>query len=765
MILAGLKIVDLTQGLAGPVATRLLAESGADVVKVEPSNGDWARRDCPAGFATWNRSKSSIVADLRASDGRAVLRTLLDDADVVVHDLTPSEAARLELDDATLGWRHPRLIVAGLSGYPVNHPDANRANDEMLVQARLGAMGEQQGNREGPVFIRMPFASWCAALLLACGIVTRLIHREKTGQVGPIHTSLLQGALVPASLYWHRAERSPGWFLRRDKIRKVDSIPQLMQFRCADGLWLQLIGGWAEVPPVLEALAELDLVHLIDEELTSENVASWARVFDRRTAAEWEAELSATDVPCAVIRTIGELFLDEQTLVNGYSLEVADSVLGDVIQAGLPFQTEPRCEIRSSAPCLGEARRDAPKRPTDAFTMAESALTAAVGTEPLLQGFRVLDFGIWVAAPFAAQLLADLGAEVIKVEPPRGDPGRGSNQFFGCQRGKRSLALDLTASESRPILESLVQWADVAIHNLRPRPARRLGVDAASLRALNPRIVVGEFSSNGPLGPRSELPGYDPIAQASSGWSAAVSGQGNRPTWLRNSVLDPLGGLDLLCGVLLALYHRCRTGEAGQVSASLLGAAALTCSETVVPTSDLRPLPVRCLDAEQTGIAPGYRIYECLDGWMAVVAATEESLEVLRAVAGTNVDRDIQSRIRFRLLRVLADELATAGLEHEIVNVDAMDAFFDSAANRDARLSVTYDTPEYGRFDQIGEFWHFPDHVQTLTRPVPSLGEHSRELLGSFGMDDHAIQDLLDRSIVGEWSASGGPTTPTSMTP
>lgn len=231
-----------------------------------------------------------------------------------------------------------------------------------------------------------------------------------------------------------------------------------------------------------------------------------------------------------------------------------------------------------------------------------------------------------------------------------------------------------------------------------------------------------------------------------------MSGEGNRPTWIRNSVLDPLGGLDLLCGVLLALYHRCATDDAGQVSASLLGTAALTCSETVVPVSTSRPLAVPALDSDQTGIAPGYRIYECTDGWVAVAAVTDTMLNDLRRIGETDQESDLVPAIRRKAVAAFADELAAKGVPHEIVKTDAMDEFLDSAANRESRLSVTYETPEYGRFDQIGEYWHFPENVQSLERPVPSLGEHSRDLLTSLGVDASTIDILLEKGIVVDWS-------------
>jgi crotonobetainyl-CoA:carnitine CoA-transferase CaiB-like acyl-CoA transferase len=136
-------------------------------------------------------------------------------------------------------------------------------------------------------------------------------------------------------------------------------------------------------------------------------------------------------------------------------------------------------------------------------------------------------------------LMADLGADVIKVEATTGDPMRWADwPFAGCQRGKRTVALDLKSAASRPALEALVMWADVVHHNLRMPAARRLGLDSASLRSINPDLVFCHTSSYGPIGPRADWPGYDQLFQASCGWERAGAGAGNPPMWHRFGFMD-----------------------------------------------------------------------------------------------------------------------------------------------------------------------------------------------------------------------------------
>ena len=334
-LLAGIKIVDLSSGLAGPFATRLLAEFGADVVKVEPPGGDPTRVTAPAGFASWNRSKTSVTIDLDDTVDRERLESLLEGADVLVHDLTQGGATAWGLDDEALRQRHRHLVVSSVTAYPVGHADAERFGTELLVQARSGAMDEQEGLRPGPIAIRMPFASWGAGYLLAGGIAVRLFARERQGVAEPIHTSLMQGALVPASLYWQRAERPPEW-MTTHTLPKLNTPPHLSIFRCEDGRWLQVLGGFTKSAPMVAFLDEIGCAHLAGERCLPENQHEWAEVFARRTLDEWTRDLWATDVPCMPVLDLGEVLATDQARLNGYAVEVDDPVFGATWQAGHP---------------------------------------------------------------------------------------------------------------------------------------------------------------------------------------------------------------------------------------------------------------------------------------------------------------------------------------------------------------------------------------------------------------------------------------------
>jgi len=744
-ILDGVRIVELSTGLAGPLATRLLAEAGADVVKVEPPAGDPLRGQ--AAFASWNRSKRSVVLDLSKPGERARLDTLLAGADVLVHGLRLTKARALALDDASLAARFPALIVASVTGYPIDHADAERPGHDILVQARSGAMDEQKGHRPGPIFLRFPLPSFGAVHLAASGIVARLILRERSGRAGPVHTSLLQGVMAILAMLWHRAEHPSGLMLAKMPLPKPSPGPALTLFECSDGKWLQTMPPYVALPLFEETLAAMGekLPHPQTNLLELHPIA--VPVFRQRPAHEWLDALQAAGIPGVPVLDVGELLRDEQAILNHYTVEIDDPEWGPTRQAFAPFSTEPPSRVRGPAPRLGAHTQEAltaePRAP------ATSRRSEPYPTRFPFEGLKVLDFGMFLAGPFAPMLLADLGADVIKVEPTTGDRMRIQEMLFvGCQRGKRSLALDLQRPESKPVLERLVRWADVVHHNLRMPAARKLGIDYEALCAINPRLVYCHVSTFGPRGPRKDWPGYDPTAQALSGWEIGGAGEGNRPMWHRFGMMDHQCALGSLLPTLLALYRRDRTGRGSFVTGSLLGGAMLTTGETLLQLDADRLAPIAKLDRAQSGLAPGYRIYEVADGWVAVAALTDESLAALRRVAGAADDAVIEAALATRESAELLAALATAWVPSEAVRLDHERAFFDSEENRRTRLAVAYPHRSYGRFEQPGAFWNLGDLSLRLDRAPPDLGQHSAELLREFGFDDAEIERLEAAGVI-----------------
>lgn len=749
-ILDGIRILDLSQGIAGPVATMLLAESGADVVKVEPPGGDFCR-GLP-GFATWNRSKRGVVLDLKEADGRAKLDGLLAGADVLVHTFRPQDAARYGLDDASLAARFPALIVSSVPGWPIDHPDRDRPAYDALVLARAGHMDEQQGSREGPIFIRIPLASWGAAHLAASGIMARLISRGRTGKAGPAHTSLLQGSLIPMTMHWATAERPTGGF-----VRGLPKGARPTLFECADGVWIHLMHGPEPCPLWQSTAAGLTPQEIAENDVESafrgprfpSLFGAYIAGFKKHPSTAWLPELWANDVPAEPAVPLGKVFFDEQANLNGYVTEWEDHQFGRIRGPGNPLATTPPARIKGSAPKLGADTAQVLSEKWAAPTLSGSGRSL----RSPLEGVKVLDFGNFLAGPLAPMLMADLGADVVKLEALTGDQMRGTERVFsGCQRGKRGVAADLRRPDSREVVEALAKWADVVHHNIRMPAAARLGIDYESIRAMNPNVVYCHTSSYGPIGPRKDWPGYDQLFQASSGWEYEGAGEGNPPMWHRFGMMDHQCALASLVATLLGLYHRDRTGKGQFVAASLLGTSILTISETHV-RGDGTLAPYPRLDARQTGLDAGYRIYQLADGWICVAAFGDAALGALQRVAGASSVPAIEAALALRRCDEALAALEQAGVPCEPVRLAQLEPFLASPANVASGLSVSYEHAEWGQMSQIGALWNFGDLACSFPRSSPVIGEDTREVLLEAGLSEHRVAELAAAGTIA-WPGS-----------
>ena len=234
--LRGVRVLDLSWGVAGPVGVLLLAELGADVIKVEPPGGDPFRRQ--PGYHVWNRSRRSVVLDLKADEGREAFLRLCRDADVVVETFSPGTMDRLGLSYADVSARFPRLVFCSVPAYPPGHRFADRPGWDATVQARSGMQSEQPGWRPGPTYLHFPAPSMAACFLLAAGVLSALIHREATGRGQHVETSLYQGVLAYTTQIWQEHERAPAGFHSVMAKTYPPGIHQTSLFECADGEWI-----------------------------------------------------------------------------------------------------------------------------------------------------------------------------------------------------------------------------------------------------------------------------------------------------------------------------------------------------------------------------------------------------------------------------------------------------------------------------------------------------------------------------------------------
>lgn len=705
-VLRGFKVLDLGAGQAVSAAGLLLAQSGATVIKLDRDDTPLS----PEQDALWNRYKQ------REPFSTARLDALLGEVDAVIHDVLPAAAGALGLDNATLSMRHPALIHVAVGGWPAGHPNENRPVSDALVLAEAGLLDEQKAvARDGPVWLRFPLGSAHAGYLAAIGVLARLYARRRTGKGGSVATSLLQGALIPTALIWHRADRpSPALKFGFPK----DAGATL--FECGDGLWMHTMGQPIKAPSVARALAAMDpdtraahnaryanaVIKYIEDRGAIE------AIFKTRPRSEWLEELWASDVPVQPVQDMGALYEDEQAAANSYVVDVENARFGRTRQPGPPMQ------VASGTP-TGEP-------------MVEGCAMASP-----LQGLKIADFGNFLAGPLAPQLLADMGADVVKVESTTGDPLRHADWAFnGCQRNKRDIAVALKHPDAGKVLEKLIGWADVVHHNQRMPAAEKLGFGWDAVRTINPRAVYCHVNSYGPQGPRKDWPGYDQLFQAASGWEAANAGEGNHPTWCRFGMMDHLCALASVVATLLALLRRDATGEGEFVAASLLGGSLATMETFVLPDGTLAPMTR--LDRDQIGIGPAQRLFECVDGWVAVDAPGRDALP------GELSETAIAAMTK----AAAVSALTARGYPAAAVALDNGATFLADPDNRAARLVASFDHPAYGGYDQVGVAWSFGDLATPLRRPPPLLGEHSAQLLEELGFDADARTALFAAEAV-----------------
>ena len=705
-VLNGFRILDLGNGQAVCSAGLLLAQSGAEVIKLDRADAMLS----PVQDALWNRYKQ------REAFTRDRLDALLSEVDAVVHDVLPADASAMGLDAESLSARFPELIHVAVGGWPSGHPNENRPVSDALVLAEAGLLDEQQAvNRDGPVWLRFPLGSAHAGYLAAIGVLARIYARRRSGKGGRVATSVLQGALIPTALIWHRADKpSPALKFGFPK----DAGATL--FECGDGLWMHTMGQPIKAPLVAQALAAMDpdtrdahnakyatsVIKYIEDRGAIE------AIFKTRARSEWLAELWASDVPVQPVQQMGDLYYDEQAAANAYVVEVEDARFGKTRQPGPPMQVA-------------------------TGTRASELAVASHAMAAPLEGLKIADFGNFLAGPLAPQLMADMGADVVKVESTTGDPLRHADWAFnGCQRNKRDIAVALKHPEAGKVLEKIVGWADVVHHNQRMPAAEKLGFGWDAVHAMNPRAVYCHVSSYGAQGPRKDWPGYDQLFQAASGWEAANAGEGNRPMWCRFGMMDHLCALASVVATLLALLRRDSTGEGEFVAASLLGGSLATMETFVLPDRGLAPFET--VDAAQMGVGPTQRLFACADGWIAVDAperrAMPEGLEEAR-LAELGRDDAVAA-------------LLAAGYPAVRLALDNCQNFLVDPDNRAAHMVASFDHAVYGRYDQVGVAWNFGDLATPLDRPPPLLGEHSDMFLTEIGFDAEARAALFAAEVV-----------------
>jgi crotonobetainyl-CoA:carnitine CoA-transferase CaiB-like acyl-CoA transferase len=632
--------------------------------------------------------------------------------------------------------------------------------------------GMQRGtSRSGPAFPRTMWPSVGTTYLASLGIAAALRAREVTGRGQHVRTSLLHGALAAVALNWQRVEHgdAPLYWMWPLDSRAIEGL-----YECADGRWVH---HWTVRPKWVLAAAEaarpheakLDTAYRDDPDRIGMDADGMVEgtvlhpllvdAFKKFSSSDWIEAAEEAGIGMALVRSPAEALADPAFLADGCVVELDDPEVGRIRCAGplMEFSATPGSVAGPTVASgtdtdavLGEADEAREAGEADAPPEASSPAVDMPGGP--LAGIRVLDLGLGVAGPFTGRVLADLGADVIKVMAMHDGFWAGTHMGLGTNRGKRSIALNLKHPEGRAALERLIAQADVLTVNWRPGAAARLGLDFETLHARYPRLVW--CNTRGfEKGPRSDLPGTDQTAAALTGteWEDGAMDTGNPPLWSRSNMGDTGNALLAAIAITAALYHRDRTGEAQAVSTSIVNAGLLHTSYAWID-ADGNPVDWGHLDAEQTGLAPGYRMYRGDDDvWVFVAALDDATFATFSTTVTGRADAEVaalETAFAGRPARDWWAALDAAGVPAEVVDEHFCQTLLDDAHARAAGLVSEAWAPGVGRFEDPGLLIEFSETPGGVPRGPCQCGEHTRELLREHGYTDDEIDALAAEGAV-----------------
>ena len=781
-----LRVLEIGTGIASAYAARLLADQGADVVKVEPPGGDPARRLGPFAdavdeersglFLAVNLNKRGICLDL-GDDDRDRLARLIGWANVLVHSLRRDEAEALGLDPTSIHATRPDLIVLAMTPFGLTGPYADFAASELTLShgggwAGLCPMAHPEPSYP-PLKMHGHHCSMMAGVAGAMSVFAVVRDRMRCGVGEYIDFSVL--AYVASVLeFGIHVYTYHGFVIKRTVPRSL--IPWRI-FDTKDGAiflacieqdqWERLVEfmgnpEWA----TLEVFAtpagrnqNQDVIHTFLEEF----IGGW-NTFDLYHAAQQQR------ICFAPIMTFENLASDRHladrrfftTLPGDDTRYVAPALLID----------DERPQHRRPAPRLGEHNAEL----QDAIPVAAPPATSSPARP--LEGVRVLDL-TWVwAGPFGSMNLAHLGADVIRVESsvrpdlyrrgpaaPEGvEPSLNTNGMFNqWNQGKRSVGVDLRDPRGVEIVKALVAEVDVVFQNFATGVLERLGLGYNVLKAINPRVILASVSGYGQTGPYREYMGYGPATGPLSGLASASGFPGEGPEETGVAMPDPTAGITAAYAVTAALLRRDETGVGEHLDVTLWEATA------ALNLDGWMEYALRGTQAERIGNRdPWMAPHGCFpaagdDEWVTIACTDDGFAQLAEIIPGLMDERfaTLASRKQHEDELDAVVSAWTGGLDRWYVTgvlqacgIAAFPSFTSKDIIEDPHLNARgfverLEHPEVGARAHTGIPWRFAERPNGVRMPAPQLGGHTDEVLRDvLGLSEAEIDDLRECGVL-----------------
>jgi len=783
--LDGYLVVDLSSGIAGAYCSKLLADGGAQIVKVEEPEGDPLRRWSASGaeipadgdgalFTFLACSKHSVVADAAAD--LEFINTLLADADAVVWSLgsilTPADIHRA----------HPHLTVTAITPFGLEGPWRDRPATEFTLQAWSGGIvGLGRGSPDrAPVFVGGHVGEYLAgAYASAATMASRMRGAAELIDLSMLETQILGLTYYPVSYFkmlgrpWRDARRLTVPGIARAKDGLID-------IGCGTAQqWFDLCAMTGHQDWIDEE-SPLSITEQANEK--ADELYAWV---ESQSVDEISDLATAFRIPNAPV-------------ANGANVESLDHFVerGSFVanprdgftQPGPPYRTQPELlRAPQAAPRLGEHTEHYRRNGQTGQKKPRNHAQTSVSALPF-EGLRIVDMTTFWAGPSCTHMLAMLGAEVIHVESTRRPDGtrliagipiteeqwwEKSPIFSGLNTNKKGLTLDLQSAAGRDLLLRLIATSDVIVENFTPRVLEQIGLNFAAVQAVRPDAIMLRMPGFGLDGPWRDNPAFAYVIEAASGISW-LTGYPDANPYEPYSVGDPNAGVHALNALLLALEHRRRTGQGVHIEAAMVDAALNVGAEQVIEYSAYGALLQR--DGNRGPVAAPQNLYRTneidefgrRDCWVAVAVATDEQWAGLTDALGRPewaADPALASADGRRRNHDLIDGQLSAWCETRTGD-DIVDTLWRHGVPvakviQPHRQSELPQLAARGFFEDVDHpvnartphstlpfrSTRGPDRVHR--RPAPLLGQHNREVLAGLGLSDNDIDELQAQGVIG----------------
>jgi crotonobetainyl-CoA:carnitine CoA-transferase CaiB-like acyl-CoA transferase len=760
-MLSGTRVLDRTGDIAGPYCTKLLADAGADVVRVEPAGGDPLRRwRSGALFAFLNASKRSVTevgdlevgADLLVTDGPIALERLWD--------------------------ANPTLVVVTITPFGADGPWSGRPATEFTLQGSAGSIGHRGWPESEPLAAGGRLGEWITGTYAAVGALAALRAARATGRGEVVDVAMLDCMAATMATFPSVFASFLGWPPIRGTGRSVE-VPSIEP--TADGYAVFTTNSAQQFQDFCLLIDRPDMME--DADLASavgrtkrrdEFLAAVHEHTTRRTTAELLADAALFRIPSGPVLDGSTIPAFDHFVERGV---FAPDPTGRFVQPRVPYRISGLpARPFGPAPAEGEhaGQVDWDPHPAPVESTSEPRLP--------LEGIRVVDCTAWWAGPSATQALALLGADVVKVESvtrpdlmrytaakPASEDGwwEWGPMFHAANAGKRGITLDLGHPEGVDVFERLVATADLLVENYTPRVMDQFGLGWDRLHEVNPELIMVRMPAFGLDGPWRDNTGFAQTMESISGM-AWLTGFADGPPVLVRGACDPLAGMHAVIAALLALGHRDRHGGGHLVESVMVEAALNAAAEQVIEHS-VSGIVLGRNGNRGPGAAP-QGLYPCAgsDRWLALAVADDTHWDALRAVLGEPawaddprlrtaggrraahdlIDDELRSWTKDRDADELAELLARAGVPAGVV-IPAREVV-DNPQIRHRGLFEPERHPLTGDHELPTLPFRFSRVPAWLRRPSPSLGEHNHEVLTELGLAPDEIAALGERGVIGD---------------